>query len=312
MPRRSLSTLPDLLRWSGVTVAVVAVVGCSVVPIMAQTQEVVPTEPTPIETGAPAAALTVETQPVVSPSPMVVTPSLDAQIADVRATYRGQLEQYRTQERQYQIALDQYQRLGTLISLETAVSSTQQLMMTRARVLSTYTNLVRLHVVRQDGVDQAKKDELVTQMDQLLVELDNHQRSVELANDKIRVNALTGEFKPLGKRIEDTCYKALSFLYLGKLQVVYTKADALHEVIKIEESSSSAVLDNAQRDRAIAETERTFDQVSVMFKDIESLAYGEDITRAKSDNQRLREEAKPIYAGLNKILSFLEEILRLF
>lgn len=295
--------------------AVVAVIACSVVPIMAQTQEITPAEPTPIETSLPDTAVTSATDPAVPPVSTVnvtATPSIDAQIADVRSTYRGQLEQYRNQERQYQISLDQYQRLGTLTSLETAVTATQQLMLTRARVLATYTNLVRLHVVKQEGLDDVKKNELIARMDQLLVELETHQRSVELATDRIRVNALTAEFKPLGKRVEDTCYQALSFLNLGKLRVVYAKAEVLHEVIKAEESTSSAVLDNAQRDRAIAETERTFEQVGELFGTIEELAYGEDITRAKSDNQRLREEAKPIYAGLNKILSFLEEILRLF
>lgn len=298
-----------VLSWTASVLAAVAVVGLSVVPIMAQTQEVTPIEPVPIETSVPTTIDPAESEPTDLSEP---TSSLSDQINDVRNTYRGQLEQYRNQERQYVIALNQYQNLGTLTSLETAVTATQNVMRDRVTVLSTYTNLLRLSVIQQEGVDPAQKQALVSELEAVLAELDQHRQTVAAADDRLKVNALTTEFQPLGKRVEEISYKALSFLSLGRLRTVYTKSQALHERIKIEESQSSSALEKPQRDRAIAETERAFAQIESRFGGLEALAYAPDLTRARSDNQRLREDARPVYTGLNQVLSYLEEIVRLF
>ena len=78
-------------------------------------------------------------------------PELDDQIADVRATYRSQLEQYRTAERKYVLAKEQYLKLNTLVSLEDAVKATREAMLARDQVLTSYLTLLRLLLIDATG-----------------------------------------------------------------------------------------------------------------------------------------------------------------
>lgn len=236
---------------------------------------------------------------------------LESEIVSVREVYRGQLETYRAQEKTFTIAKDQYQRLQTLDSIEQAVKSTRQAMLSRDQVLYTYLTLLKLRLIDADGVEISYKQQLLGRIDTILSQLEAHHAKVLTEFDRQKINALSDEFLPIGEDIKITASHALALLNLGKLQSVYDRSVLLFDEVQAEVANTEGRLTAAEKQRYTTETQRTLDKTSTTLKQI-TTRLGERMQdkseiRTGSD---LSGNLNQTYSYLSKVLGYFQELLK--
>lgn len=236
---------------------------------------------------------------------------LESEIVDVRTVYRGQLETYRAQEKTFFIAKDQYQRLQTLDSIEQAVKSTRQTMLSRDQVLYTYLTLLRLRLIDADGVELSYKEQVLSRIDAILIKLEAHHAKVLTEFDRQKINTLSDDFLPLGEDIKITASHALALLNLGKLQSVYDRSVLLFDEVEAEIANTDGRLTSAEKQRYITETQRTLDKTSTVLKQI-TIRLGErmqDKSEIRTDSD-LSGSLNQSYSYLSKVLGYFQELLK--
>ena len=236
--------------------------------------------------------------------------TLDDEIVSLRAVYRTQLEEYRTAERQTQIANGQYAQLGTLTALETAVTSTRKTMLLRATVLESYLTLLRLQLTDATGINLPDKDRVMTRLDAVLSEIATHRQQAESATDRTDITNLTTDFDALSSQIESAAYEAQSMLAIGKLQTVYDKTLALSLEVR-DAAGETTELKKAERERAYNEIQNTLAAVKANIDNTtpEPERSGSQFSRSALSN--VLRDLGSVYIGLSQSLSFLSELLRL-
>lgn len=236
---------------------------------------------------------------------------LEKEISNVRVIYRGQLEIYRAQEKTFSIAQDQYRKLQTLDSIEQAVRSTRQAMLSRDQVLFTYLTLLKLRLIDSEGVEISYKQTLIERIDALLTQLQQHHAKTLKEFDRQRINTLSDEFIPIGADIKTTVSHALSALNLGKLQSVYDRSVLLFDEIQAEVTNTEGALTAAEKQRSITEIQRTLDTTSTNLKKITA-----KVGQRMADKSEIYAESDLIgdlnttYSLLSKILGFFSELLK--
>lgn len=236
---------------------------------------------------------------------------LESEISNVREVYRGQLETYRAQEKTFFIAKDQYQRLQTLDSIEQAVKSTRQTMLSRDQVLFTYLTLLRLRLIDADGVEISYKQQVLERIDVILAQLETHHAKVLTEYDRQKINTLSDDFLPIGEDIKITASHALALLNLGKLQSVYDRSVLLFDEVQAEVANTNGRLTAAEKQRYTTETQRTLDKTSTTLK---------LITGRLGERMQDKSEIRPgsdlsgslnqTYSYLSKVLGYFQELLK--
>lgn len=236
---------------------------------------------------------------------------LESEITNVREVYRGQLETYRAQEKSFYIAKDQYQRLQTLDSIEQAVKSTRQTMLSRDQVLFTYLTLLRLRLIDADGVEISYKQQVLDRIDTILAQLEAHHAKVLTEYDRQKINTLSDDFLPIGEDIKVTASHALALLNLGKLQSVYDRSVLLFDEVQAEVANTNGRLTAAEKQRYTTETQRTLDKTSTALK---------LITGRLGERMQDKSEIRPgsdlsgslnqTYSYLSKVLGYFQELLK--
>lgn len=233
--------------------------------------------------------------------------SLTAEIAQLETIYRGQLTEYRAAEREYQIARDQYHALQTLASIDAVVTQAQRVLRLRTQVMLTYFELLRTHLLAADGVEITLKQTVLQRIEEQKAWLQNHQAELSAASDREQLNGLSDAFTARQEVLEGTAHEANVLLATGKLQNVFDRLRLLTDDVKVQEASNSAFVNS----RALVEVDRLTTAVS---GDLTALR--QDITKGIAErdvrilSQDLTRVLDPIYANLNKLTSFLTEVLR--
>lgn len=247
-----------------------------------------------------------------NPEDFIYTRStLQDQIKDVRATYRGQLESYRTSERNFRVSQEQYRNLQTLISLETAVKATQQVMIDRTQVLITYLTLLRLKLIDATGVPLPLKEKTLQELELHITQLQTHLTNLQQPADRARVNLLADEFTVQAEVFDETAHQALTLITFGPFQTVYDKQRALQEVFKTESASASTPIKQAEKERAFQQTDRSLDQVKLQLDTVLVDIQKADQSFSQSKFTQIKRDLDPVYSNLNQIISFLNELLRI-
>ncbi len=237
-------------------------------------------------------------------------PTLEAQIEDVKNTYRGQLETYRQAEKRYQVAKTQFQQLNTLASLEAAVKATHEAMIARDNVISTYLKLLRLLLTQANGINLDQKNPTLDKLEELSLAVENHATEVATANDRYALTTVADSFDTFSEEVQEVSYRTLSLLATGNLQTVYDQALSVSVEIGDVIASAGADLKQGERQRAYIEVQNQLTTVQQSFAAINLILKGD-----RGFNQRVYgdtlEELQTVYASLSQGLSFMSEILRL-
>lgn len=233
--------------------------------------------------------------------------SLDDEITQLEVIYRGQLTEYRAAEKEFQIAKDQYQKLQTLASINAATDSAKKVMKLRAQVLDTYFELLRVNLIAADGIEVSLKQTVVNRLVDQKGWLEAHQTTLANTTDREQFNQLADTFTAKKDGFTEVSQEAVSLLSVGKLQNVFDRLNLLTQDLATQEASNSAVTEAS----AMRETNRLIDTLGTGLKKTWS-----DVTTAVQKSEidnfysNLAQTLDPIYANLNKLVSFLDELLR--
>lgn len=237
------------------------------------------------------------------------TQSLSAELRRLKTQYRGELEEYRRLESQYVVAKQQYVQLQTLSSLEAAVRATQAAMEARDRVLRTYLQILKVSLLQQTGIEVGQKEAALLELDIAIGRVEKHHLLFEKELDKVALAAATTDFEEIGGKIEDTSYKVLSLLAIGKLQSVYDKATVLGSDMKTVLATEGGALKQSQRQRAFDETDRALGDVKTQLQAVQQQLTDHDANQSKSAYEELKDDIRGVYTRLAQVVSFLKELV---
>lgn len=236
--------------------------------------------------------------------------NFDDEINTVRDTLRGQLEEYRNEEKKYIVAINQYQQLNTLTSLEEAVMSTKSLLLIRTQVLHSYFTLLRLRVINTTGIEIQEKEYVISQLEKSLSDLRNYQIYVESQNNREQINAAANQFLPIYQELTNLSLYTQMLIQAGQLQNIYDQSLVVYQQIKNEKPVEIDKLKEAEINRAFDETEQLFQSNQQKFT-----ALWQNIKTQRQENkswlnynEQMNREFNSLYASLSKTLSYLKEL----
>jgi hypothetical protein len=245
-----------------------------------------------------------------SAAPVSADQALSDQINDLRNTYRAQLETYRNNERQFAISKEQYYKIQTLASLEEAVRATREVMLSRIAVVKTYITLLKLSLLQSRGLDLAVKGQQIALIDQFLINLQKHQINVEVATDKLKLNAVTNEFKDMTPQISDLTYKSLTLIAYSNMQASYNETFLMKEQIKQKiETEETDALKVAEKKRGMDEIERNLTGVNTELTAVKSETEKPELRFSDSSYDQIVQDLGGVYGGLSRSISYLREIM---
>lgn len=261
----------------------------------------------------PVPAETPASTPVASESPSVgETESVELQ--NLRQQYRTQLGIYRTDERDFTLARDQFNQLQTLAALETVVRATRKVMLSRLDVLQTHLQIVRYILDQTAGIDVAEKNQLLAELDGSLSELRAHQEKVDKAVDRPGVNQVSYEFLTVGGRASTASYKGLSYIAYGRLQTVYDKTLAIRdEISQYIETQEANGLRLGERRRALAQTNLSLDDTRGKLAAVRQSfqpSRGRESQFTATNYGVTLQSLTAVYADLNRNLTLLREVVK--
>lgn len=259
----------------------------------------------------PRSVLAQEKSNIQDPIMVFDNQSFSKDIRQLTIQYRGELEEYRQIEKKYQDSKQQYYQLKTLVSLEDAARATQEAMIIRARVIQTYLKLLRFYLLSQTGIELPEKQAAEQNLLDTLGKIEQHQQKLVEPLDKLQIKQVVLDFQQLSAEIEDSTYRVLSLLAVGKLQTIHDKAIVLMADMEDQLATAGGALKTAERKRSFDETNRvlgslksSFDQVEATFVNSNKISYKRVY---RTNSTRLRS----IYSSLSKALVFLEELLHI-
>lgn len=233
--------------------------------------------------------------------------TLEKEINDLKEIYRGQLSDYRDAEKAFTIARDQYHQLQTLASINDATEASRKVFILRDEVLMTYFQLLRTSIIAADGIEVSLKEVVVKRLEMQVIWLIDHKKRVEQMQDRSQFNSLADEIIEKADVFTEISLQSTSILALGKLQDVYDRLVVVRKDISEVEAKSST----ADRSRASKETDKMINAVKGTIETT-WVNLGEDVRddNVTSFSSNLVKTLEPIYSGLNKTVSFLQELLR--
>ncbi len=240
-------------------------------------------------------------------APIFQKDSIAQDIQEARRTYIGQLEEYRTAEREFTIAREQFAQLQTLNSLEEGVQATRSFFFLRDQVLDTYFELLRLEVTQAEGINLPDKEAILEEIAVTRELLSTHQQQIEEQTDRSGVAQSALSFEDIEPVLLQTSERARILLQVGRLQTVYDKSASLLEELALDEAdqaSQTPTIVSGQQRRALEQTAQTLGFAKQELDDVQ-LDLAEGRSRIRSSSSGL----DSVYATLSRAIGFFAEIV---
>ncbi len=255
-------------------------------------------------------------QVVVTPAPINLTGGISdadftTQMDALKVTYRNQLGIYRTNEKSFQIAKDQYYQIQTLAALEEAVRATRQVMLSRADVIQTYFTMAKLTLGNTKGIETDVKTKTLQDLDTLSTDLKVHRAAVAAASDRTGLLAVATEFDGLGDRVNSLSTSISYLVAYGRLQTVSDKTSTIkQELLQQIEQAETDPLKLAEKKRGLEEVQRNLDQVNSPLLKIRTALNPKTATNSQINSNTMANDFSDIYSGLSRSLSYLQELVK--
>lgn len=241
---------------------------------------------------------------------MVVLPQPAQAQTSLRDTYRTQLDSYRTRERAYTIAREQYLQLQTLKALEDAVAATRQAMIERADVLITYFELQKAEVETQAGLSAEDRARLLNDLELMIDALSAHREGVVEAQDRAELEFWNVSFTQALPAVESSAYEIQLSLKIARLRAVLDRTLFLRDEVQTYTATASSDLKLAQRERAFDEIAISVANTETLLAEVKTEVNANDAF-TKSTASGYSRDLGQVYAGISQLLGFVEEILDL-
>ncbi len=230
---------------------------------------------------------------------------IEAEIIQARQDYSQSLEEYRSQERLYIIAYDQYASLKTLASLEDLVIKTKAVSIIRDQVLINYLELLKLNLHASEGAELSVKNQYLDLLDEKIELLKKHLDALDSKNSQSEVQTSLDDFNQFAD-LDKISQEILALLAIARLQRIYDialplKRDIDKFLVVDEASALSAIV------RASEETSKTLDQAE---SNLNAL-WDKSKNKGSLENiyRNLTRELNPVYINLSQSLAYLEELM---
>lgn len=236
---------------------------------------------------------------------------LDEEIATVKRSYQGQLEEYLYKDKLFRIAYDQHKELQTLAAIEDMVNKGRELALIRGEVLSSYLNLLRLQLIVTEGIELSLKQARLTRLEDTLNYLAAHQQTLLAATDRDSLaQALTQFSADQARVLPDLANEVQVLLAVGNLQMIHDKSIVLKRDIDqlLQESDKSQ---QANVERASSETKRSLEAAKMKLDAFwtEAVLRGGTGRYLAGFYESLPRTLNPIYVNLSQSISYLGELL---
>jgi hypothetical protein len=247
--------------------------------------------------------------PFQSPSPS------DEELKNLRERYRTELGIYRTDERAYQIAKEQYAKLGTLVSLETAVRSTQKVMNSRIVVLQTYLQMIRIALSGTPGIDITEKATTLKEIDSMMLRTQQHQEVLKAAVDRTNLAKAVDDFALFQSQYTSIVYKSLTYIAYGRVQTDYDKTNTVIGEVKanLEERERNG-LSLGEKRRAMQEIERNFvgttEKMKIARQSFLPARNGKAPSFSQGSYSGQVSNLSTVYGELIRTIGFLREVIK--
>lgn len=237
--------------------------------------------------------------------------TLNEQLADLARSYRGQMLEYTVAEKEYLLAVTQYQQLNTLAALEQAVVATRQASLIRDLVLITYMQQLRLHLLQTQGIEVGVKSRTLERIENMITAVQLHHDETQKVADRVQLQTVTDAFQVIVPEYEKLALFSVGIIELGRLQNAHDQTKAVFEFISDADTSHLTRLQRDQRQRSLEETSRYASQVDQEFVlevaewlELETNDYGQD-------TQSLQEVLEGLYGRVAQEQEYLKELARL-
>ena len=147
----------------------------------------------------------------------------------LRSDYLYQLDLYRKAEDTFNLDKAEFNKLGTLVSREQAVTSMKPYLLQRARVMTTY--LIALEFLLQDmqGVDVNARRQTLERSLSVRNWMRDYILSIDSIVDREGANQAAVEFENNVWRVFEAQNRMLSLIALGPVQVVFDRLELVTE-----------------------------------------------------------------------------------
>lgn len=250
--------------------------------------------------------------PSATPTPQI--PDWSAEITATAKTMHGQLEEYRTAYRTFLVARDQYSKLETLKSINELIITWKKVMDKRVMVMQSYFYLLKLHLHKLEGLNSLRKQTLLNQIDLDLKVMQSHQSNLDSTNNRAVVEALALEYPELNEAWENTAYTTLAWINFTKLEQIFLQAKNLKQYADEQFLEASSSSQKKEKERAMDEVKNVLvlveNQLIEVKATLEELSTEKEIY--KNSYNKLTRDLSPVYASLNKLLDYYQELAQLY
>lgn len=246
---------------------------------------------------------------VIAPSPLAsISPEINS--TELRRLYITQFDDYRTIEKQAQVAITQYQTLNTLVSLEQALQLTHRAMELRSEVLVSYLELVRRQLQQATGISVTEKSRVLEELATDNQALRDHQTRLLRVEDRQALNQEAALFAPLAAKLESDVGQAQTLMTVGRLLTIYDKSVTLQSEIEAYLQTKDDVHASV-RARASQEIKSTLAEVKMSIDTVNASFQRTDGQYSNVQSGNAIKELSGIFVGLSQTLSYFEEILKI-
>ena len=253
----------------------------------------------------------VEYQPqeeVSTEDELVVVPTRETKINQLADDYRVLLEQYREAEREYFIAKEQYLKLFTLASQETAVNQARQAMLLRIDVLITYISMLSEMLEDTTGIPLENKQPLLVELNILVDELSRHKVETENAVDKVAIDREADSFSVFFPDITAKSYQALAYIRYGRLMTAFDKMQVVYSALSSEiKQSQSSTRVKAEKERGLEEVKRNLEQLNSALAAAKIAVFGK-FKPQKKEYLSIEQQLGPVFSLMRLTQSHLLEL----
>jgi len=235
-------------------------------------------------------------------------------IKETKRTLLGQLTEYDTLDKRYDISLAQFYNLKTLEALQDAVELGKDTMFLRSQVLTTYLRLLELQLIEVEGAELSLKKEALARIERDKNDLALAQKQIKQIKDREQLNQAADEFVITGENIQQTAAFVNSLLSLSKLQTVYDQSEILVKKIEDKVDNLESALLKARQQSSIKEVKRLKDQTNqdlqVLWLDLVKINQDKhDREQYINFNNGISSEINDIYGQLSQLITYLDEVL---
>lgn len=236
----------------------------------------------------------------------------ETEITSLKEQYLAEVEAYRRSEQNFRVLKQQYLNLKTLKSLEDATVATKQAMHERSRVLTTYLEILYFTLLDTGGINLVSKNVQTSALEERIEEMRTHTAKIEKSFTRDEVNGLRDDFDVIKPRLEDTSYRSMSLISIGRHQTVYDQSRLILKDLNSQLFvATMSALKKTELERAFFETDRSLTGVKADIDKINLKYADQDKLILKQYYQSVLKDLGTVYAQLSQNLSYLEELLRL-